>query len=105
MKLNCKPKDLALVVSGEKSAGRVVKCIRLVQFGDTVFSKCGMKVRLMPTSNVAAWHIEGHTFQDVGWDLVLELPVAQDYGLRPLRPGEGEDETLTWAGKPEGVAA
>ncbi len=31
--------------------------------------------------------------------------VLEDKWLRPIRPGEGDDETLTWAGKPEGVSA
>ncbi len=26
---------------------------------------------------------------------------VHDRALRPLRPGDGDDETLTWAGKPE----
>jgi len=28
---------------------------------------------------------------------------AADSDLRPLRNGEGEDETFTWAGKPQGI--
>lgn len=30
---------------------------------------------------------------------------VRDVALRPIRPDEGDDETLAWAGKPEGVAA
>jgi hypothetical protein len=31
--------------------------------------------------------------------------VGADAGLRPIRDQDGEDETLTWAGKPEQVPA
>lgn len=105
MKLNCKPGDLAVVVAGERSAGRIVNCVRLVESGDAVTSKCGRKVSLRVSAAHPSWHIEGYTFQGVTGGLVLELPVAQDSGLRPLRANGGEDETLDWAGKPEGVTA
>jgi hypothetical protein len=47
------------------------------------------------------------------WEVCPPLPSVNgtnprwvwDTSLRPLRPGEGDDETLSWAGKPEKVAA
>ena len=88
--MNCKPGDLAIVVKSMcGNEGKVVECKRLlgaVEFADG-------EVR-------------------VSWELTQKLPVGRhrhnifpDAWLRPIRPSDGTDETLIWAGKPEGVTA
>lgn len=34
------------------------------------------------------------------WHRTTRFAVIRDEFLRPIRPSEGDDETLTWAGKP-----
>ena len=76
MTKNCKPNDLALVVSGE-GTGRVVECLwSFVENGEN------------------AWAVTPEAEKGKGY---------WDKNLRPLRPDEGDDETLAWAGKPNEV--
>jgi hypothetical protein len=60
--------------------------------------------------------VESHVLDNmVMWETSPPLPMndgsgefangTADCALRPIRPDEGEDETLTWAGKPEKVPA
>jgi hypothetical protein len=48
-------------------------------------------------------------FWGPGWELAEPLPngdtCIHDECLRPIRDSDGEDETLTWAGKPQEVTA
>lgn len=78
--MNCKPGDLAIVVSGSpaENVGRVITCLRWVRLFDIDF-----------------WYYEGA--------LVFEgerCPLVADDCLRPLRPDEGTDEMLRIAGLP-----
>jgi hypothetical protein len=83
--MNCKPGDLAVVIhtnpAWTKHIGRLVRVLEP--------SKC------LPA---------GHWLTDI------EEPGYQsvhfwDGWLRPIRDNDQEDETLTWAGKPEKVSA
>lgn len=85
--MNCKSGDLAVLVRSVtgKNVGRIVTC----DCQDRVF-----------------W--AGTMYE--GWITEPELTsvngarcVVPDAWLRPLRDTDGEDETLTWAGKPEKV--
>ena len=87
MKLNCKPGDMAILVSSSTAPqhiGKIVKCTSLFDISGKAF-----------------WVIEQ----------ALENPSGIDYWaiaddrLKPIRPDEGDDETLNWAGKPEEVTA
>lgn len=91
MKLNCKPGDMAIVVKSKNGdqIGRIVECIRLD--GERVFSD-GM--------TAFAWETAPSLVGESG-----RSTLCPDHWLRPIRPGEGDDETLIWAGKPEQVAA
>jgi hypothetical protein len=87
--MNCKQGDLAIVVSGA-AVGFVVTCIERYD---------------------GPWFEQDHA---IGWRVDIPLPkllggsrqpFILDSALRPIRPGEGEDEMLLLAGKPEGVTA
>ena len=89
--MNCKPGDLAVIVrSWAGNEGKIVRCVELVNSPD----------------------FEGLTFLD-GPRWLIDRPVplrlggttktVADSALKPIRPNDGKDETLTWAGKPEQV--
>lgn len=85
--MNCKPGDLAVIVrSAAGNEGRIVQCLDFVGVGDGYYDDSWLIDR----------EIAG-TFEP--------LRFISDSKLRPLRDNDGEDETLTWAGKPAGVTA
>lgn len=102
MKLNCKPGDLAICIGGDKNLGRVVSVVRALRFGEEFRSRCGLVFHhdiaeaCWVTEGWFSWEFDGAT---------VELEMSYDRMLRPLRAGDGDDETLTWPSKPEGVAA
>lgn len=77
--MNCKQGDLAVVAKATwhdvvPHLGRIVRCVRLVDMD--------------------------------GWQTEPELEPGRtvyDGALRPIRDNPGEDETLTWAGKPADI--
>ena len=98
--MNCKPGDLAYVTkAGSPNLGRVVHVV-MPYDGRTSF-----RGRPYSQPEGSAWIVEGgglvipNDLTPVPWHMV------EDKFLRPIRDNDGEDETLTWAGKPEGVAA
>ena len=84
--MNCKPGDMAIVVSGfpRKNIGKIV----VVTTVSIVFS-----------NNI--WRYEGVLTNEFG----LRILGVADECLRPLRDTDGQDETLTWRDVPTGVAA
>lgn len=87
MTLNCKPGDLARVIStpATRQANVADKIIKVTE--------------LAPGSPFPAWFYEGPMFFcTCGCGQHLEA--FGDVLLRPLRGQEGDDETLAWAGKP-----
>lgn len=111
MKLNCKPGDLAVIVRNSPVADGVLGMIV------EVLSAAPNEIFKLP----CGFFNSASTPGDPSWVCKFQNPITvklesgefrravyasvRDAGLRPLRPGEGDDETLTWAGKPEGVAA
>lgn len=91
--MNCKPGDLAVIVRSTdgQAVGRFVECLQM----DGNHSEFG-----------PIWRVrtEGRGIVTIHGTLAIVLHMP-DAWLRPIRPDEGEDETLTWAGKPEGVKA
>jgi hypothetical protein len=88
--MNCKPGDLAVVIRARHDGdvallGAIVK---LTSFGGY-------------EGGDAFWHYEGTLYDSGRWPVKL----IADRALRPIRPDDGEDETLTWAGKPESINA
>jgi len=92
---NCKLGDIArIVVSDDGNYGRFVEVMEEYQ---------GVRSR-----EAGVWWVCNCASALRGADRILlpgEPVVIHDGALRPIRPGEGEDETFSWAGKPEGVPA
>jgi len=83
--VNCRPNDLAAVVAGlpECDIGKVVKVLKSCMVNDKAY-----------------WSYEGAIcFTENG----STADYIADGLLRPIRDNDGEDETLTWAGKPKKV--
>lgn len=91
--MNCKPGDLAVMIKGQKSSGLIVRCIRLLQVGEIVNTKCGRPVRVPEPTR---WLLEGFVYRGPIYGGTLLVPIADDKELRPIRdPGEDAvDETL-----------
>lgn len=92
--MNCKPNELAVVVMTGRhttnTLGRIVRVLKRVP------------ANLMATpSRGDGWTYEGERLRFDGSGRVVDF--INDCCLRPIRPNDGEDETLQWAGKPEHV--
>jgi hypothetical protein len=88
--MNCREGDLAVYVGEDMSCqGRIVQCIAIDPLGTQILG-------------TPVWTVEP-PLPMTGCD-EPSLGVT-DIALRPIRDNDGEDETLQWAGKPEGVTA
>lgn len=89
--MNCKKGDLAIVVrSVAGNEGKIVRCVEFL--GDSLF---------VGGKTYAAWSIDRKLPGILGG----MIDRAPDAWLRPIRDNDQEDETLTWAGKPEKATA
>lgn len=91
-KLNCKLGDLARIVNSEADNNdKIVMCVEFM--GVTPWRSRG-DITYEPT-----WRVDRALCSSTGeWhDLI------SDNQLRPIRDNPGEDETMTWAGKPADV--
>ena len=88
--MRCKQGDLAVVVrSTAGNEGKIVKCLKLTH--GRLFNPNGS-------------YVEGNL-----WEIEPELKtwsgsrshLAPDIQLRPIRPSEGQDETLSWKDVPQ----
>lgn len=106
--MNCKPGDLVMVIRSEVgNEGRfgTVRCRATADCGLHVYATDDWIVDgRFKTADEVAYTIGGHELCrfDVNQHEVSELPFP-DAWLRPIRPDEGDDETLAWAGKPAGI--
>lgn len=104
--MNCKPGDLAVIVRGlhAENIGAIVEVLRAAEMCEHVLPENGIT------------YAQGHGFRwvirSIGRPLThsnnwpnSKFHVARDVALRPIRPNDGEDETLQWAGKPQEVTA
>lgn len=90
--MNCRPGDLAFIArvfdpEDRPFLNKIVRVVNLCMqnaYGDW------------------CWSYEGRRLIDSDGAEAIALP---DCLLFPIRDQPGEDETLTWAGKPEGVTA
>lgn len=108
--MNCKPGDLAVVIGPGITpgiVGRFVTVIRPAVMGERFPSDIGT---IRWTGDVPAWVVE--SANPLPWLASksnrlhhMNRRAIGDAYLRPIRDQPGEDETLTWAGKPEGVAS
>ena len=93
--MNCKPGDLAVMVrSAASNHGLIVSCLKIAT--DKEMIDCGFDFR-----NTPAWVVDRKIISNHG----TLINIVPDSFLRPIRDNPGDDETLTWAGKPEHVAA
>lgn len=84
--MNCKPGDLAVIVSAPKEIQN--------QIGKIVET-----VKLLPNwEGIPCWQIKNPFRDRFG---ICEGIADKD--LRPIRDNDGEDQTLTWAGKPNNI--
>jgi hypothetical protein len=91
MTLHCKPGDLAIVVKSDAgNHGKIVRCIRLASLSE---------IRGWFFSDLfgPVWVIDQNLLSTNG----NKVPLAIDSYLMPIRPSEGQDETLQWAPVPE----
>lgn len=95
MKFNCKSGEIAIKVRASVGdsipVGAVVKTI---EHRTITHALTGEKI--------PAWLVEYSPPNIDPWRGTWSV---RDEHLKPIRPDEGDDETLAWAGKPEGVAA
>ncbi len=106
--MNCKPGDLAVVVSAgatPEMIGAIVLVKRATVPGEP--NEAGTAVF---RANGPAWIVEAISgriptrYNDGSLEFSTWRSVL-DRCLRPIRDNDGEDETLTWAGKPERINA
>jgi hypothetical protein len=102
--MNCKPGDLAKIVGGSRLNGRMVYVDSAV-----------LRDEILPSGYRASDGAVGHwlcEFLGGPVDGPLDIPGCRlvhrwwpidDRYLRPIRDNDGEDETLSWAGKPREV--
>ena len=82
--MNCKPGDLAIIVSSKAgNEGRIVRCLEFIG-----------EVRGLEGRD--RWRID----QAIKSEYTATF-TANDSQLRPIRDQPGDDETLSWASKPE----
>jgi len=101
--MNCKPGDLAIVVSGVTTPEMIGYLVTIVRRLAPNESNNHGGLYLL-TSDVC-WLVEGlplipERTMDGRLHMVRQRGIA-DHHLRPIRPSEGADETLTWAGLPQ----
>lgn len=94
--MNCKPNDLAVIVCNDypENIGRFVRVVCRAVGDDFAFYE-GEEWECEPATPLLALNEDGSK----SW--VIEAVCMFDMQLRPIRPNDGEDETLQWAGKPE----
>lgn len=97
--MNCKQGDLAIVVkSNAGNEGKIVTCLRLATEHDL------REYKLFSDWASPVWLIDALIVNKTNGK---NYPFVHDARLRPIRPSEGQDETLTWLDvqSTEGVAA
>ncbi len=97
--MNCKPGDLAAIAfcprGTEHLRGRVVKLTTRGPDSPQYSWRMSLETR-------ATWRYEGAPLLNAAGSKILYL---NDCCLRPIRDQPGDDETLTWAGKPNELPA
>lgn len=96
--MRCKKGDLAIVLTAPPGSvvprDAIVVCLELLPV--SYRAQDGSRTMINDV-----WLIEWRGMREHG-GVRLGRP---DCELRPIRPGDGEDETLAWAGKPEEATA
>ena len=99
--MRCKVGDIAVIVAQPhqepRALGAFVKVLR--PSVPNSYSKYGLATK------VATWWVESSSPLETHLHGACAEFVVPDPFLRPIRPNEGDDETLTWAGKPQETPA
>ena len=92
--MNCKPGEMAFVTGrAPENVGRVVTCLRRVEHGESIQGLIYQSDRDPP-----AWWVSGNLF----WlGVPCKVRALKDAWLKPIRPTDGEDETLSWKSVPK----
>ncbi len=112
MKLNCKPGDLAVIIDSDPETnpdtGGVLCDVLCHPPGEYFNLPDGTPARC-DSGPATTWVIRLHRPINVRWldggFHLASYAVCPDSKMRPIRDNPGEDETLTWAPKREGVPA
>ncbi|HTH10781.1 MAG TPA: hypothetical protein VMA55_14535 [Acidovorax sp.] len=92
--MNCKPGELAMVVKGGS------------YIDDQLLGKVVRVVETLPHCGGVCWTYEGPKISVAASDgYTYDVRGIADVVLRPIRPGEGEDEIVQLLGNPQEVAA
>lgn len=101
--MNCKPGDIARIIyiaHLPKAEGHLVEVLRTEKlFGQEHVPSWACKT-LSPLPCMAADRPGPANRYSYLAPAGIECVIPDAY-LRPIRPGEGDDETLSWAGKPQ----
>ncbi len=99
--MNCEEGELARVVKGKLSYGRIVRCLRLATGDEIAVARCGQK--LVMQNNCPTWIIDGYVCMKAENGKNFWVSFCADHNLRPIRdPGDdARDETLDWLPVPE----
>lgn len=101
--MNCNPGDIARIVTPQKQLAELRdRIVRVVQLCDINGEPSWELEKREEFVMVGAGRstITGETF---GIGTPVYLSRLQDKYLRPIRPGDGDDETLTWRSVPDPV--
>lgn len=98
--MRCRHGDLAVIVGGgiPQNLGRMVRVLRRCDAFAWAITGADWEVELLQTATTTRFSV--FSDQPPG-----EVCLCKDSILRPIRDGEGADETLAWANKPAEVPA
>lgn len=103
--LRCKPGDLAVIVTGEtpQESEDLGKFVLVIEAGDSYSDEGDSRFYWRCESQSGPLWAYDEFFGVKRWWRVTEAHIS-DGALRPIRPGEGTDETLTWKEVPKEYA-
>ena len=84
--MNCKQGDLAVIVRSDTAPEYIGRIVKLGPATDISFY------------NIPGWRVDGPPISGRYWCIA-------DRCVRPIRDQPGDDETLAWSGKHQGVTA
>lgn len=105
--MNCKPGDLALVVRKDSPNYGKLVTVRRQYKGELSPDGRPYEIPIGPAWIADSCSVSGLVLLNGDGEQVGVFPwgVFNDSSLPPIRDQDGEDQTLTWAGKPSEVTA
>lgn len=111
MNANCRAGDIAVITRNPTGrndvAGSIVEVISVAPKEKFLLPNGDLNSAVQTDSLrwVCRFRNKVEVMNTIRGAILVEYATVFDKYLRPIRPSEGEDETLTWAGKPEKVTA